>query len=248
MKETPHVPAKNVVKHIQRSRSRVEVAAANANAFRQGMRALLADVSTLRIVLEDKPEDLARLEQGAMAIQYAANGVLGALDQYMRFEQVLQAECERWLHGRPPGLERGRPRIAAYEASKELPPKEESPLAQDGRPPKNGPLPPVGKGAFGYVKAQGQELPPRFYRKRDGTTVPWTQDPALAIGFYDQKDPVNGSVQRVWVNAYDEVVAPPEGQDVSISICGVGQEPKLASQAEHDEAMQEVVAHQQSQD
>jgi hypothetical protein len=197
MRENPSVPAKTVLKHIQTSRQRVERIAKDAEYFRQGLRRLQVDAISLRNVLEDKPEELAKLESGLMAIQYSAGGVLSSLDQAIRFELSFQAEAERWLHGKIPRLEKNRPHLA-YEQ------------ANGGRPEKNGTAAPP-KGAYDYVKAGGEEVE---------TKKP---DPAVAVGFYLEIDPVTKQEKRVYVNAYDQVVEPPKGQDIAVSISGVGE-------------------------
>lgn len=210
MKENPSAPAETIMKHIRSSRNRVDRMARDAEYFRTGLRQLESDAVTLRNVLEDKPEDLARFERSYMAMQYVAGSILSEFDRLVRMEMGLQQECQRWLHGKVPALEVGRPHLAY----------------QQGNPgvQRNGPVPPTAKGIQSQ-RAKAHPVPEgqRTVAVKEGDVsaeVRGGPDRNLAVGYYRAPD---GSY--VWLNAYDEVVPPPANakEILAISIDGIGE-------------------------
>lgn len=191
MKENPSVPAQTVTKHIQSSKNRIARMAKDAEFFRAGLRELQMATVTLRTTLEDRPDELAKMEGGLMALSYSSGNILAAIDQSIRLELALQAEALRWLHGKTPLIERGRPHLAYQQAN-----------GRPGHPERNGSaLAPSGKFPE-VIKATGHEVPTR------------QPDPNVAVGFYLGEDG-----KRVYMNAYDQIVEPPpEHANVAISV------------------------------
>jgi len=102
MKAHPAVPAAIVMKHVQGSKNRVARHAQDAENVRRGMRALEQDAMTLRAALQDKPEEIAILERGFLALNFVARDLVAGHEQMIAIEQAFQGECLLWLNRKAP--------------------------------------------------------------------------------------------------------------------------------------------------
>jgi hypothetical protein len=160
MKAHPAVPAAIVLKHVQGSKNRVTRHAADAENVRRGMRALYEDANALRAALAQKPDEIAVLERGFMALDFVARDLVAGHEQMIQIEQAFQGECLRWLNRKAPGVPvvKQEPAIC-YVPSKAA--EVETPKAiLEGQIPAGEP-----------TKAPDASQWAGFYRMEDGTLV-----------------------------------------------------------------------------
>ena len=160
MKPHPAVPAAIVMKHVQGSKNRVARHAQDAENVRRGMRALEQDATALRAALANKPDEIAVLERGFMALDFVARDLVAGHEQMIRIEQAFQGECLLWLNRKAPKVPVG-PREPAIIYEKSIATEVETPKAiLEGMTPKGEPTKEPDAGAFAG-----------FYRMEDGTLV-----------------------------------------------------------------------------
>lgn len=112
MKPHPAVPAAIVMKHVQGSKNRVARHAQDAENVRRGMRALEQDAVALRAALQNKPDEIAVLERGFMALDFVARDLVAGHEQMIAIEQAFQGECLLWLNRKAPRVPIGKPEPA----------------------------------------------------------------------------------------------------------------------------------------
>lgn len=210
MKPNPSAPAATLMKHLKSSQNRIERMARDAEYFRTGLRQIESDAMTLRNVLEDKPDELAAFERSYMAMKYVAGGILVEFDRLVKMELELQREVQRWLQGRTPAVDGRRPHVAYQqgERGQPVPP-----------PRRNGPMPAAGPGTLNVptkVRAVAPNQKTVQVKGEDGAVgeIRGGPDPAVAVGYF--RDDKTGQV--VWINAYDQVVDPPDNAEEIIAV------------------------------
>lgn len=163
MKAHPAVPAAIVMKHVQGSKNRVARHAQDAENVRRGMRALFDDANALRAALakSDKPEEIAVLERGFMALDFVARDLVAGHEQMIAIEQAFQNECLLWLNRKAPKVQ-FQPKPPAIHYEKSVATEVETPKAiLDGlAQPKGEP-----------TKERDASQWAGFYRMEDGTLV-----------------------------------------------------------------------------
>lgn len=161
MKPHPAVPAAIVMKHVQGSKNRVTRHAQDAENVRRGMRALHEDATALRAALAGKPDEIAVLERGFMALDFVARDLVAGHEQMIAIEQAFQNECLLWLNRKAPKvpIQPKRPAII-YEKSVATEVETPKTILEGLETPRGEP-----------TKEQDPKAWAGFYRMDDGTLV-----------------------------------------------------------------------------
>lgn len=161
MKPHPAVPAAIVMKHVQGSKNRVARHAQDAENVRRGMRALHEDATALRAALAGKPDEIAVLERGFMALDFVARDLVAGHEQMIAIEQAFQNECLLWLNRKAPKVPI-KPKQPAIIYEKSVATEVETPKAilEGLETPKGEP-----------TKEPDASVFAGFYRMDDGTLV-----------------------------------------------------------------------------